>query len=202
MMKMPQNEWAKRFSPLCVEQPLMCLGFEITCIKYPHSFSHHKKSSGSLHICFPSLMIPGEALFVQHITGLLCCNCLVFAKGHSSFILLPTHLRICGGETNMLSCCFPSLPFFWETQFCCGFAPFLPAAMGLCLCERDGISWHQMAAIQTMIPLLWALLFTKVDCWGMLLYLPFFISLIPPPCYAHHLHTNSFLLFSALGDGQ
>lgn len=59
-----------------------------------------------------------------------------------------------------------------------------------------------MAAIQTMIPLLWALLFTKVDCWGVLLYLPFFISLIPPPCYAHHLYTNIFFLFSALGDGQ
>lgn len=54
----------------------MCLGFEITCSKYPHSSSPHKKSNGSFHICFPSLVIPGEALFVQHITVLLCCNCL------------------------------------------------------------------------------------------------------------------------------
>lgn len=74
-----------------------------------------KKSNGSFHICFPSLVIPGEALFVQHKTGLRCCYCLDFAKGHSSFIRLPTQMHICGGETNMLSCCFPAFAFFRET---------------------------------------------------------------------------------------
>lgn len=121
----------------------MCLGFEITCSKYPHSSARHKKSNGSFHICFPSLVIPGEALFVRHITVLLRCNCLCFAKGHSSFISLPTHMHIRGGETNMLSCCFPALPFFRDDL----------VLVWICsLCARSNVpvslgeGWHQLAS--------------------------------------------------------
>lgn len=72
----------------------MCLGFDIRCSKYQHSFAQNKQTNGSFHICFPSLVILGKALFVRHTTLLLCCNCLGFAKGHSSFIHLPTHIHI------------------------------------------------------------------------------------------------------------
>lgn len=116
----------------------MCLGFAITCSKYPHSSARHKKTNGSFHICFPSPVIPGEALFVQHTTVLLCCNCLGFAKGHSSFIPLPTHIHICGGETNMLSCCLPA--FALVLVWICS----LYAWSNMPVSQGEG--WHQLAS--------------------------------------------------------
>lgn len=118
----------------------MCLGFEITRSKYPHSSA---QSNGSFHICFPSLVIPGEALFVQYTTVLLCRNCLGYAKGHSSFIPLPTHMHIRGGETNTLSSCFScSAILRGDLVLVCIFSLFARSNVPVSL----GEGWHQLAS--------------------------------------------------------
>lgn len=120
----------------------MCLHFKITCSKYQHSSVRLKESNGSFHICFPSPLIPREVLFVRHTTELLCCDCLHFAKGHSSFIPLPTHAHICGGEANVLSCCFSTFAILQGD---------LVLLRIRSLCARSvaplslGGGWHQLA---------------------------------------------------------
>lgn len=147
---------------------------------------------------------------MQHTTVLRCCNCLGLQR--ATHLSLPCQ-HTCIFVEVKLTCLVVVFLLYHSSRRLSSGVDLLPVRPQQCAClwERDGISWHQIAAIQTMVPFLWALLFSKVDCWGRLLstflalfllpFLIFFNSFLYPLPVSHPC-TNIVLWLATLKDGQ